>query len=115
MRKQLLDQLAQAAYNARLAALSIGVYPKRAFQIPSHDQCYVWDDLPGSIANPTQWVYRKEGEAVLDAFFAHVFEHGSEEAKIALEMLLRDARDLIMTDEEQAVAEGGTRQVDTSP
>lgn len=45
VKKELTDQLAAAAYEARCAALTTGAYPNRAFNIPSQNQYAHWNEI----------------------------------------------------------------------
>jgi hypothetical protein len=109
MKRELQDQLAQAAYLARRACLATGVYPKIAFTVPSSTQYYEWSDLDELLASfhAVKSVYRKEGEAVLNSFFAFVVAKGSPEAKKAMERMISELKDVMLTDEEQAAYEVG--------
>jgi hypothetical protein len=102
LKKNFLDPLAKAAYEARRTALQTGVYPDRAFTIPSSRQYYDWDDADIPTGDVVKWLYRKEAQAVLEAFVATIAINGTPEAKQAFGILLQELAGEMFTDVELA-------------
>lgn len=106
MKQTFTDVLGKAAFDARRQALVSGVYPKSAFNTPSQDKYYSWDGRDESssitIEEGIKALYRQDGQAAVEAFLLFVTMHGSPEARQAMRTVLREMKDAIFTDIEQA-------------
>ena len=117
MQKAVTEVFGKAAYEARCKALITGAYPKSAIRVPDQEHFYQWDEIPIAVEDAVKWLYRKEGQAAVEAFFAYIVLNGSPEAKYALNTMLREMNAVLFTDEEQAEMVSGedSSQRSTSP
>jgi hypothetical protein len=102
MRMPVLEELGKAAYKARCEELITGAYPRIAIRVPDQEHFYPWDEIPLAIEDAVKWLYRKEGQAAVEAFFAAIVLHGSPDARNTLHLLLKEMKAVLFTDEEQA-------------
>ena len=108
MKRELLKELGEAAYNRRKELMLTGAYPDSVMHKPDSLHFYEWDDMPGGLSKAVQEVFMKEAEAAIGALFGYILVDGSPEAKQAVHMLMRE--DALLSDEERAIAEGGSWQ-----
>ena len=106
MKRDFLDKLAEASYEARCTELVKGIYPESVQRIPSSLQFYHWEDLQHiTQEDAVKWLYRKQAESTIQAFFAEVILHGSVAAKQAMEVIMDEMGSTMFTDKERAQME----------
>lgn len=94
MQQEMLNELAQAGYEARCAQMMLGIYQDSMTSIPSSNQFFHWEDLEGKrFESAVKTLYRKQAEATIGAFFAYLLTNGTPEAKQAVHTLIREIED----------------------
>jgi hypothetical protein len=99
LNRKLLNELGEAAYNARKELMLTGAYPNSVVRVPDSLHFYEWDDMPEGLSKAVQEMYRKQAETVVAAFFGAMLADGSPETKQALHVLMIDevlSSDIVM-------------------
>ena len=108
MKRELLKEIGEVAYNRRKELMITGAYPDRVMHTPDSLHFYEWDEMPEGLSKAVREVFMKEAEAAIGALFGYILVDGSSEAKQAVHTLMRE--DALLSDEERALAEGGSYQ-----